>query len=240
MTNHVEEIKEKLGHIIKEETNRRTKKVAIKRRLCYECHEYGHLARACPTLDNEDPTSFDGPSSSPQVHICLMASGSKVTPTLKPDTSPNDESDDDVDDDNEAFLHEMGIVYASLHGNNDAHAKFEHLMETLFEHKDTIKELNSLLNEGEQRFNLLKQELFEEKHTNSSLSQSIKSYELTNAQSINDACATKSTSCKASILKEYVELRAQLELLTSNYKKLEESHEKLSGSHGDLKFLIMG
>jgi hypothetical protein len=39
MTNHVEEIKEKLGHIIKEEINRRTKKVSIKRRQCYECHE---------------------------------------------------------------------------------------------------------------------------------------------------------------------------------------------------------
>jgi hypothetical protein len=33
---------------------------------------------------------------------------------------------------------------------------------------------------------------------------------------------------------ENVELRAQLELLTSNYMKLEESHEKLLGSHGDL------
>jgi hypothetical protein len=41
-----------------------------------------------------------------------MVSGSKVTPTLNPDTSPYDESDDD--DDNEAFLHEMGIVYASI------------------------------------------------------------------------------------------------------------------------------
>jgi hypothetical protein len=54
-----------------------------------------------------------------------MASGSKVTPTLNPDTSPYDESDDDDDDDdddNEAFLHVMGIVYASLHGNNDARA----------------------------------------------------------------------------------------------------------------------
>jgi hypothetical protein len=30
-------------------------------------------------------------------------------------------------------------------------------METLFEHKETIKELNSLVNEGKQRFNLLKQ-----------------------------------------------------------------------------------
>jgi archaellum component FlaC len=124
-----------------------------------------------------------------------MASGSKVTPTLTPDTSTNDESDDDIDDDNEAFLHEMGIVYASLWGNNDARAKVKHLMETLFEHKETIKELNSLVNEGKRRFNLLKQELSEEKHTNYCLSQSIKSYELTNTKSINDACATNSTSC---------------------------------------------
>jgi hypothetical protein len=64
MTNHVKEIKEKLGHIIKEEINRRTKKVSIKRRQCYECHEYGHLARACPTLENEECASIDVPLSS--------------------------------------------------------------------------------------------------------------------------------------------------------------------------------
>ena len=51
---------------------------------------------------------------------------------------------------------------------------------------------------------------------------------------VNDACATNSTSCEASIFKENVELRAQLELLTSNYRKLEESHEKLSSSNEDL------
>jgi hypothetical protein len=50
----------------------------------------------------------------------------------------------------------------------------------------------------------------------------------------NDACATNSTSYEASILKENVELRAQLELLTSKYGKLEESHEKLSSSDDDL------
>jgi hypothetical protein len=162
-----------------------------------------------------------------------MERGSKVTPTLNPDTSPNDEGDDD-DDDNEAFLHELGIVYASLRGNDNARAKIEHLMETLFGHKHTIKELNSLVNEGKRRFNLLKQEISEDKHTNSFLSQFIKSCEIANAKSIYDACATNFTSYEASILKENVELRAQLELLTSNYKKLEESHEKLSGSHGDL------
>ncbi|KAK1585200.1 hypothetical protein QYE76_017673 [Lolium multiflorum] len=51
---------------------------------------------------------------------------------------------------------------------------------------------------------------------------------------IDNACATNSTSCEASILKENVELRAQLALLTSNYEKLEESHGKLSSSHDDL------
>ena len=50
----------------------------------------------------------------------------------------------------------------------------------------------------------------------------------------NDACATNSSSCEASILKENVELRAQLELLTSKYGKLEESHEQLSISNENL------
>jgi hypothetical protein len=50
----------------------------------------------------------------------------------------------------------------------------------------------------------------------------------------NDACATNSTSCEASILKENVELSVQLDLLTSHYGKLEESHGKLSSSHEDL------
>ena len=51
---------------------------------------------------------------------------------------------------------------------------------------------------------------------------------------IDDACATNSITCEASILKENVELRAQLEVLSSNYGKLEESQEKLSSSHNDL------
>ena len=50
----------------------------------------------------------------------------------------------------------------------------------------------------------------------------------------DDACVNNSIYCEASILNENVELRAQLELLTSNYGKLEETHEKLSSSHEDL------
>jgi hypothetical protein len=47
----------------------------------------------------------------------------------------------------------------------------------------------------------------------------------------DDACVTNSNYCEASILKENVELRDQLDLLTSNYGKLEEIHGKLSSSH---------
>src|SRR3954467_3718241 len=38
---------------------------------------------------------------------------------------------------------------------------------------------------------------------------------------LDDACATNSISCEASLLKDNVELKAQLELLTSKYGKLE-------------------
>jgi hypothetical protein len=50
----------------------------------------------------------------------------------------------------------------------------------------------------------------------------------------NDGCAANSISCEASIVKENVELRSQLELLTRKYGKLEEIHEKLSISNEDL------
>ena len=69
-------------------------------------------------------------SSSSGMHMCLMANGLKVTPTLNPDMSSNDESDDDDDNDNDeewdSLLQEMGIVYASLRGNKEAHASLKH------------------------------------------------------------------------------------------------------------------
>ena len=48
---------------------------------------------------------------------------------------------------------------------------------------------------------------------------------LSSIPNVNDACATNSISCEASMSKENVELRAQLESLTSKYRKLEESHK---------------
>jgi hypothetical protein len=45
------------------------------------------------TLMNED--SKTSSSSSSDMHMCLMAKGPKVTPTLNPNTSSNEESNDD-------------------------------------------------------------------------------------------------------------------------------------------------
>jgi hypothetical protein len=77
--------------------------------------------------------------------------------------------------------------------------------------------------------------IFTESHEKLKASNSNELTKLPSPLSISDdACATNSTSCKPSILKENVELRAQLALLTSNYGKLEEIHGNLSCSHEDL------
>ena len=184
-------------------------------------------------ISNED--SRISSSSSSGMHMCLMANGSKVSPTLTPNTSSNDESDDDDNDEEyNTLVHNMAMVYASLHGNKEARANLEHSMDTLNKYRETIVELESHVENGEMRFTLLKHELKDEKHTNFMLTQKIESYMHENEKTIVDACATNSNSCEASTLKENVELRAQLELLTSNYRELEESHKKLSGSHDDL------
>ncbi|KAK1620416.1 hypothetical protein QYE76_025933 [Lolium multiflorum] len=65
-------------------------------------------------ISNED--SRISSSSSSGMHMCLMANGSKVSPTLTPNTSSNDENDDDDNDEKYNILvHNMAMVYASLH-----------------------------------------------------------------------------------------------------------------------------
>jgi hypothetical protein len=156
MANHVGKIKENLGHIINEEISRRVNKKKSKKRTCYECHEYEHFGKECPTLHNEAHLSSRGTSSSPDSHICLMARESKVSPTLTTNTSSNDDdNDDDNDNDNENnnLLCEMGLVYASLFGNKEARASLEHSMETMNGYKETIRELESYIENSRMRFN---------------------------------------------------------------------------------------
>ncbi|KAK1692239.1 hypothetical protein QYE76_008936 [Lolium multiflorum] len=64
-------------------------------------------------ISNED--SRISSSSSSGMHMCLMANGSKVSPTLTPNTSSNDENDDDDNDEEyNTLVHNMAMVYASL------------------------------------------------------------------------------------------------------------------------------
>jgi hypothetical protein len=100
MTNYVEKINRKLAHIIEEEIARKTKKISIKRMASYQCHEYDHLAKYCPNIDGELLSFLNGASSTLDTHMCVMARGSKVAPTLNLNISPNDEEED-----NDAFLH---------------------------------------------------------------------------------------------------------------------------------------
>jgi hypothetical protein len=181
MANHVGKIKENLGHIIKEEISRRVNKKKSKKRTCYECHEYGHFGKECPTLHNEAHSSSRGTSTSPDSHLCLMARESKVSPTLTTNTSSNDDDNDDDNDNHNEYnnlLRDMGLVYASLCGNKEARASLEHSMETMNGYKETIGELESYIENSRMRFNLLKQELSNEKRNTFLLTQKIESYEV--------------------------------------------------------------
>jgi hypothetical protein len=113
--------------------------------------------------------------------MSLMAKGSKVTPTSHSNITPNEESDDEDDSDDErnmSFLREMAVIYHSLRGNNNARAKFENLLDTVYKNKESIEELESHVENGRMRFNLLKQELRDEKRTTFLLTQKIESYEV--------------------------------------------------------------
>ena len=210
------------------------------------CHEQNASISSCCLLANNveetehsmeqdkimNEDSRISSSSFSGAHMCLMEKGSKVTPTLIPNASSNDESDDDDDLEEYALIAKLHKVRISLRG--ESRAQFEYLMDVVAARNVSIDDLESQIEDRKRRFNLLKQDLTEEKNINFLLTQKNESYELEKAKYINDACATNSTSCEASTLKENVELRAQLELLTSNYRNLEENHEKLLGSHNDL------
>jgi hypothetical protein len=232
MTNHVEEIKKNETHLI-----------------------------------DEEPSSPKESSSTPFVHMCLMARGNdEVSSSLSDNDDSCNEEDDEVLTQN---LYEIGKtlrraknntykrfqdVLACFQNRNDLflyeQAKSEQLEHDLAMAHQCLSDLRSLKEEIEVTHCKLKED-FEHldlgyKNVKGELTKLSKSHEelqATHAESLvstcsshidNDACATNSILCEASILKENVELRTQLDLLTSNYRKLEESHKKLSGTHDDL------
>ena len=218
-------------------------------------------------LIDEEPSSPKESSSTPCVHMCLMARGNdEVSSSLSDNDDSCNEEDDEVLTQN---LYEIGKtlrraknntykrlqdVLACFQKRNDLflyeQAKSEQLEHELAMAHQCLSDLRSLKEEIEVTHCKLKED-FEHldlgyKNVKGELTKLSKSHEelqATHAESLastcsshidNDACATNSILCEASILKENVELRTQLDLLTSNYGKLGESHKKLSGTHEDL------
>lgn len=218
-------------------------------------------------LVDEEPSSPKESSSTPCVHMCLMARGNdEVSSSLSDNDDSCNEEDDEVLTQN---LYEIGKtlrraknntykrfqdVLACFQKRNDLflyeQAKSEQLEHELAMAHQCISDLRSLKEEIEVTHCKLKEDFepldLEYKKVKGELIKLSKSHEelqATHAESLastcsshidNDACATNSILCEASILKENVDLRTQLDLLTSNYGKLEESYEKLSGTHEDL------
>ena len=132
------------------------------------------------TLINED--SRISSSSSSGMHICLMARGSKVSPTLNPNTSSNDESDDDEQDE-DAMLKGLFKVRCTLRG--DALVKFDFLMDSLNDREESIVEMESHMEDEKRRFNLLVQELKNERCISQGLKQQMETFELDEVKNLD-------------------------------------------------------
>jgi hypothetical protein len=195
-------------------------------------------------------------------HLCLMARVSKVSPTLEPNTScvDVDEDNDDQDDENiyeeeDIIRREGEIIYKALPNDMKVCSLLVKIVSSAIESQKIIEEKIRLKREYANDIGSLENALEEDQELRISLEEKLESIKESHNEIIskltkehdlalaklsspiahdNDACATNSISCEASILKENVELRAQLEFLTSKYGKLEESHEKLSSSNEDL------
>jgi septal ring factor EnvC (AmiA/AmiB activator) len=171
--------------------------------------------------------------------------------------------DEENEEDYIEYLNKKGkVVFDALHNNKNVLPNLFEIMSYAIEStkliemkEENIDKIFSLEREYANDIHDLKYALEEEQEIRVSLEEKLESIEesyneiiskLTKEHELdlaklsspidndNDACATNSTSCKASILKENVELRAQLELLISKYGKLEESYEKLSSSNEDV------
>ena len=94
---------------------------------------------------------------------------------MNPNTTFNDESDDDEQDE-DAVLKGLFKVRCTLCG--DALVKFDFLMDSLNERDESIEELESHIENEKRRFNLLRQELKDERCINNGLKQQIDTFEL--------------------------------------------------------------
>ena len=127
-------------------------------------------------------------------------------------------------DEANSLVDEKEKIIMTLESHNRGHSSNDKELENAFEKERSLEEK---LSDLEETYASCVSKLRRDNELSLAIANDLKAK--------NDgACSTNSISCEASILKENVELRAQLKLLTSNYQKLEETREKLSSSHEDI------
>ena len=184
---------------------------------------------------NED--SRISSSSSSGMHMCLMANGPKVSPTLNPNTSHNDESDDDEN----AVLKGLFKVRCTLRG--DALVKFDFLMDSLNDREESIVEMESHMKDEKRRFNLLRQELKDERCISQGLKQQMETFELDEVKNLDildkahsmaqelDASKKELEVAHASFIKDLEHLEKANKLTKDELMKLGENHDLLQATH---------
>ncbi|KAE8770702.1 hypothetical protein D1007_57505 [Hordeum vulgare] len=190
----------------------------------------GEIKKYEVLLTNEESDSPKESSSTPPVHMCLMARAKNNA------------------------LQRFQDVLAYFENCNDSlnheQAKSEQLEHELEKSHQACRDLRSSKGEIEVAHDKLKRDfevlLLECKNVKGELVKTSKIFEelqSTHEKSliatysshiVDDTCTSNPISFEVSTLKENVELRAQLDLLTSNYGKLEENHVMLTSSHADL------
>ena len=232
MSNHVEEIKNDVAHLIDEEPI--SPKESSSTPLVHMClMARGNDEVSSSLSDNDDSCNEEDDDD-------LTQNLYEIGKTLHKAKNNTYKMFQDVlacfEKRNDLFLNEQAKSEQLEHELAKAHQSLSDLRSL----KDEIEVSHCKLKEDFEHLDLgyknVKGELIK-------LSKSHEELQAAHAESLvstcsshidNDACATNSILCEASILEQNVELRTQLDLLTSNYGKLEESHEKLSGTHEDL------
>ncbi|KAE8782727.1 hypothetical protein D1007_43877 [Hordeum vulgare] len=172
-----------------------------------------------------------------------MAKASKVSPTLNPNVSHDDDVDDNEDENNDedsdiisSLIIKGEIIFKCFYKNKLACSNFLEIMSIATEDKKYIEELEAHLEEHEATIETM--EGHERDYANEivELYQTLEN-EQTTKESLEETFAIELSRLKEShdrALEENVELRDQLELLSSNYGKLEEIHVMFTSSHDDL------
>jgi hypothetical protein len=161
-----------------------------------------------------------------------------VTSSATPSNINNDKLDE------VALLAKLYKVMCSLHG--EARAQFEYLMDTVAQRNETIDELNTHIEDGVRRYNLLKQELSDEKNTSFMLSQQIETYEKDKVKNLDtldrsliiaqelDFSKKELEAAHASLTKDLEHLEVTSKLVKCELLKLREDHDQLQVIHNEV------